>query len=333
MPDNKIYKKHCDAIIGEINKRDHFLITAHLSADGDAISSVLAMSYLLTALKKDFIMVLHDENIDDRFNYLKNFNDIYSYKEDVDFAKKLKVGKIETVIVVDAPGFRRMGDVQNIIPQDAYKIKIDHHPSEEVMGEVDWVEEDASSASALVFEVINSSSVNLTFEIAEAIFTGIVYDTGRFSFSNTHSRDFEIAAILLKLGVEPAKITEKMFFENSPDALKIVGKGLASMESYFDGQVNVIYISHEEMEKGDSSEIEILANYSVAIRHGKVGLFVREVKKDFHKVSLRAKGEMNVNAVAKVFDGGGHRKASGCKIEGSKESVINQLLAEIKKQL
>jgi phosphoesterase RecJ-like protein len=237
------------------------------------------------------------------------------------------------VIVVDAPGFRRLGDVEKITPKDAFFIKIDHHPSEDKMGTVDWVDEEASSASALVFEVINHSGIELNFEIAEAIFTGIVYDTGRFSFSNTRGRDFEIAAKLLPYGVDPAKITEKMFFENSLTALKIVGKGLANMESYFENQVNVIYIGYEDMQKSDSGEIEILANYSVAIRNGRGGMFVREIKKNFHKISLRAKGDMDVNIVAKAFDGGGHRKAAGCRLEGNKKEVINKLLAEVKKQL
>ena len=333
MSVTELYKQHCKAIVNEINKRDHFLITAHLNADGDAISAVLAMGQYLKALNKDFIMALHDEKIDSRFNYLQNYEEIYSYAENVDFGAKLKSGKIESVIVVDAPGFRRMGDIEKIIPKDAFIIKIDHHPSEDVMGTVDWVDEEASSASALVFEVINSSGIELNFGIAEAVFTGIVYDTGRFSFSNTRIRDFEIAAIAMKLGADPTKITEKMFFENNLSALKIVGKGLASLQSYFDEQVNIIYIGHEDMKKSDSSEIEILANYSVAIRHGRVGMFVREVKKDFHKVSLRAKGNMDVNRVAKVFNGGGHRKASGCKVDGPKEVVIEKLLNEIKKQL
>ncbi len=333
MPINASYKRHCDAIVNEINKRDHFLITAHINADGDAISALLAMSYYLTVLKKDFIMVLHDENPDSRFNYLKNFDKIYSYDENIDFGGKLKSRKIETVIVVDAPGFRRLGDVEKIIPKEAFIVKIDHHPSEDTMGAVDWVDEKASSASALVYEVIAHSGITLNFEIAEAVFSGIVYDTGRFSFSNTRSRDFEIAAVLLSYGVDPAKITEKMFFENSPLALKIVGKGLADMQSYFDNQVNVIYIGLEDMQKTDSSEIEILANYSVAIRNGRVGIFIREIQKNFHKISLRAKGDIDVNRVAKAFDGGGHRKAAGCRIEGTRDKIIDKLLREIKKQL
>ncbi len=333
MSVNESYKKHCDAIINEINKRDHFLITAHINADGDAVSAMLAMASFLRLLGKDYIMVLHDENPDSRFSYLKNFEKIHSYADNVEFGAELSSGKIETVIVVDAPGFRRLGDVEKILPKEAFIIKIDHHPAEDMMGPVDWVDEEASSASALVFEVINRAGVDINFEIAEAVFSGIVYDTGRFSFSNTRGRDFEIAALLMPYGVDPAKITEKMFFENDPLALKIVGKGLANMESYFDNQVNVIYIPLEDMQKSDSSEIEILANYSVAIRNGRVGMFIREIKKDYHKVSLRAKGEINVNAVAKAFDGGGHRKAAGCRIEGPKDEVVNKLLAEIKKQL
>ena len=87
------------------------------------------------------------------------------------------------------------------------------------------------------------------------------------------------------------------------------------------------------MKNNHQGEVEELANYSVAIRGGKVGLFIREAKPGFHKVSLRSKSDVDVNKVAKTFGGGGHKRASGCRFEASKEEVLPKILAEIKKQL
>jgi phosphoesterase RecJ-like protein len=105
------------------------------------------------------------------------------------------------------------------------------------------------------------------------------------------------------------------------------------MENYLDGAVNVIYLDHSTMNQNHQGEIEELANYSVGIRGGKVGVFIRELRPRFHKVSLRAREEVDVNRIARAFDGGGHIRAAGCRIEGTKQEVIKKVLAEIKKQL
>ncbi|HHJ53002.1 MAG TPA: bifunctional oligoribonuclease/PAP phosphatase NrnA, partial [Caldithrix abyssi] len=122
-------------------------------------------------------------------------------------------------------------------------------------------------------------------------------------------------------------------FENSFTALKTIGKGLSSLERYLDGQVIVIYLNQNDLQNNDQSEIEELANYTVAVRGGKVGLFIREIKPKFHKISLRSKSHVDVNQVAKAFNGGGHTRAAGCRIEGTKEQVIEMLVKEIARQL
>jgi phosphoesterase RecJ-like protein len=142
-----------------------------------------------------------------------------------------------------------------------------------------------------------------------------------------------ICGKMIDCGVEPSKINDRIFFENSFEAIRTIGKGLAKLEHYLNGGVNVIYLDHSIMSLNHHGEIEELANYSVAIRGGKVGMFIREIRPRFHKVSLRAKADVDVNRVARNFNGGGHIRAAGCRIEGTKTEVIEKLLAEIKKQL
>ncbi|MCD4693542.1 MAG: hypothetical protein K8R79_11550, partial [Calditrichales bacterium] len=132
---------------------------------------------------------------------------------------------------------------------------------------------------------------------------------------------------------KPSDITNRIFFENSFSALKTIGKGLYSLEKYLNDAVNVIYLSIDDMKNSDQGEIEELANYSVAIRGGEVGLFIREVKPNFHKISFRSKNDVDVNKVAKAFDGGGHTKAAGCRITGAKNDILPKILKEIEKQL
>jgi phosphoesterase RecJ-like protein len=321
-----LHVKSADKVLGFIKENDDFLISAHISADGDAIASVIAMGILLEELGKKYYMILHDTEIDKRFAYLKNFKRIMTYN----FALDLQ---IKAAIILDAPGVQRLGKVAKLLPNRSQIVKIDHHPEEDDFAVISMAFEDASSTTQLVYEIIDQAKLNIDFDLAQAIYTGIVYDTGRFSFSNTTSRDMYICGKMIDCGVEPSKINDRIFFENSFEAIRTIGKGLAKLEHHLNGTVNVIYLDNSIMSLNHHGEIEELANYSVAIRGGKVGMFIREIRPKFHKVSLRAKEDIDVNRVAKKFNGGGHIRAAGCRIEGSKDEVIDKLLAEIKKQL
>jgi phosphoesterase RecJ-like protein len=321
-----LHVKSADKVLGFIKENDDFLISAHISADGDAIASVIAMGILLEELGKKYYMILHDTEIDKRFAYLKNFKRIMTYN----FALDLQ---IKAAIILDAPGVQRLGKVAKLLPNRSQIVKIDHHPEEDDFAVISMAFEDASSTTQLVYEIIDQAKLNIDFDLAQAIYTGIVYDTGRFSFSNTTSRDMYICGKMIDCGVEPSKINDRIFFENSFEAIRTIGKGLAKLEHHLNGTVNVNYLDNSIMSLNHHGEIEELANYSVAIRGGKVGMFIREIRPKFHKVSLRAKEDIDVNKVAKKFNGGGHIRAAGCRIEGSKDEVIDKLLAEIKKQL
>jgi phosphoesterase RecJ-like protein len=313
-------------ILTFINSHDNFLVSAHVNADGDAIASVIAVGLLMDQLNKKYYMILHDQEIDRRFDYLKGFNQIIHFNEKLDL-------QIESALILDVPGVHRLGDVAGLLPDKSHIAKIDHHPPEDDFAMVNFADEHASSTTQLIYEILETAGISVDIDFARAIYTGIVYDTGRFSFSNTTARDMIIGGRMIDLGVDPAEINNRIFFENSFSALRTIGIGLANMESYLDGAVNIIYLDYEKMNTDHQGEIEELANYSVAIRGGQVGLFIREIKPLFHKISLRSKGKVDVNQVAKAFDGGGHTHAAGCRIEGTKDQVIKMILDELKKHL
>jgi phosphoesterase RecJ-like protein len=313
-------------LLSFIEKRNQYLVSAHLNADGDAIASVSAMGMFLEKMGKKYYMLLHDKEIDARFKYLKNFDNILSYENSMRYP-------IESAVILDVPGVHRLGKVAKMLPERSGIIKIDHHPEEDDFAIINFTDEKASSATQLVYELIEATDVKVDLPLAEAIYTGIVYDTGRFSFSNTTARDHIICGKMVQIGVDPAEITSKIFFEHSFESVKTIGRGLSSMESYLDGRVNVIYLGLAAMTQNHQGEIEELANYSIGIRRGKVGVFIREIKPRLHKISFRSKDEVDVNHIAKSFGGGGHIRAAGCRIEGTRKSVVNKIIAEISKQL
>jgi phosphoesterase RecJ-like protein len=318
--------KSAKKILNFIGNNDNFLLSAHINADGDAVASVIATGLLLEKMSKNYFMVFHDQILDSRFDYLPNFKKIINYNSTLNLP-------INAAVILDVPGVLRLGDVTNILPEPSKVIKIDHHPTEDNFADLNMQDVKASSTTQLVYEIIEYSNIDVDVRIAQSIYTGIVYDTGRFSFSNTTSRDMYICGKMIELGAVPADINNRIFFENSFKALRTIGKGLANMESYFDGAVNVIYLDYESMHNSKQGEIEELANYSVAIRGGEIGLFIREVQPGLHKVSFRSKSNIDVNELAKVFDGGGHIRAAGCRMEGTKGDIVQKIMAEIKKRL
>ncbi|OGB60269.1 MAG: hypothetical protein A2Y94_02145 [Caldithrix sp. RBG_13_44_9] len=317
-------KQTVSQIINLIQNQDNFLLTTHMNADGDAFASVLAIAYLMENLKKKYQIIIHDQQVDGKYDFLWGIKTIRSY------ASELK-STFRAAIVLDVPSLKRVGDPAILMPARENCVKIDHHPIEEDFAAYNYVDTEASSTSQLIYDIIDLAGIPLTKPLSELIFAGIMYDTGRFSFSNTHQRDFEIAAKLLAHGAEPHKISGALFFNNSFHSMKTLGYALANMKVLLDGKLSVIFIPLEIMETNNHAEIEELANYSVAIQGVEVGIFVREVQSHYYKISFRSKGNVNVNSIAKVFGGGGHMHAAGARYAGRYTDLEEKIVSEVQK--
>ncbi|GAB4364941.1 MAG: bifunctional oligoribonuclease/PAP phosphatase NrnA [Calditrichia bacterium] len=323
---DKKFKETIKSIVAFIKTQDNFLITSHVNADGDAYASLLSVAYMLNQWNKAYKIIIHDREPEEKYAFMWGFEDIRSYSAAFD-------GKFDAAIAVDVPSRERIGDPALLLPSPGACVKIDHHPEEEKFAEYNLVSTRASSTSQLVFEIVTEAGIDMTHDLAVLIFSGIMYDTGRFSFSNTNVRDFEIAAHLLRFEVQPSKIADQIFFTNSFQSMKTIGYALDRMESLLEGKLAIIFLPLHVVQKNHPSEIEELANYSIAIKDVEVGLFIREVEPNFYKVSFRSKGRVNVNVIAKVFGGGGHDHAAGCRYQGDYENLKTRLIEEIRKHL
>ncbi|UCF62663.1 MAG: bifunctional oligoribonuclease/PAP phosphatase NrnA [bacterium] len=317
-------KSKVSEILNFIKKSDNFLITAHQSADGDAFASILATAYILENWDKNFHIIIHDDSIDQKYQFLWGIDKIKTISAGIQ-------NKFDSAIVLDVPSMKRIGDPARLLPPRERCVKIDHHPIEEDFAEFSLVDTQASSTSQLIYELIEVAQIPLTTQLAQIIFTGIMYDTGRFSFSNTRRRDFEIAAVLTGYDVKPHIIANYLFFSSSFQSMKILGYALNNLQIYLDGILSIIFLPYAMMKNNNHAEIEELANYSVAIRGVEVGLFIREVEPNFFKVSLRSRGKINVNLIAKSMGGGGHEHAAGTRFRGNFEDLKRGLIAEVEK--
>ncbi|RMF60043.1 MAG: bifunctional oligoribonuclease/PAP phosphatase NrnA [Calditrichaeota bacterium] len=318
--------KVCNDILEFIDQHDNYLITTHLSADGDAYGSALAMAYFLESKSKQFTIVFHDQEKEEKYDYLWGWSLINPYCDEKDY-------HFDAAIIVDVPSRSRIGNPAQLLPSANHCIKIDHHPEEDELAILNLVDTAASSTCQLVYEIISRSDVEISHQLATLLFSGIMYDTGRFSFSNTRARDFEIAAHLTSLKVNPSEVANHLFFNNNVESFKIIGYGLSNIETFLNGKVCVIFLPYSVMQKAGQLDIEELTNYSLAVKGVEVGLFIRQVEPDFIKVSFRSKGKVDVNKVAKVFGGGGHVHAAGCRTNGDPLELRDKIIQEIEKQL
>ena len=210
---------------------------------------------------------------------------------------------------------------------------IDHHISNKGFGEVNIIKPELSSASELLYTLLEKEKI--TAEAAAAIYTGIVHDTGVFQYSSTSPQTMRIAAELMEMGIDFSRIIDKSFYEKSYVQNQILGRCLMESILIMGGKVIVGYIRKRDMEfyGVEPKDLDGIVQQLRETKGVEVAIFIYEVKTQEFKVSLRSNGDVDVNAVASYFSGGGHIKAAGCTMQGSVYDVINNLTRPIAKQL
>jgi phosphoesterase RecJ-like protein len=177
----------------------------------------------------------------------------------------------------------------------------------------------------------------MAFDVALGtwIYTGIAYDTGRFRFSSTTPSAMIIAGEMVRAGANPQLIAEQLFYEYRPATLSLLSCALQSLEYFLDGRVSVMCLDHAVLGQAryQDEDTDGFVDYAVSVQGTEVALFLREHEPGQIRISLRAKHDFDVRAVAELFAGGGHRKAAGARMTGTIGEVKARLLAEIQRRL
>ncbi len=308
-------------------------ITYHVSPDGDAVGSALALLNGLKYLNKNAYLISKDI-ISDNLQFLKSSNEGNGLVT-------VPTEGTDIVIVVDCGNFERISaELQNF---NKTIINIDHHLSNDKYGDYNYVDTNAAATAEIIFELleilgIDFKSKNKDKEITEigtCLYTSLVTDTGGFRHSNVTSRTHRIAAVLKEVGVNNTYIYQSLFDNNSFEKIKLIGKSINNMELLFDRRISLIKIplSYGEelgIEIGDTSDI---ISFGLQIKGVEVALLVKETDTGV-KASLRSKNEFDVRKIAEKFGGGGHAKAAGIRLNGvTLEEAKDKILYEIEKEL
>jgi phosphoesterase RecJ-like protein len=314
------------------------LITTHVNPDGDGIGSELALYRQLSESGKQ-VRVVNNDPIPERYRFLDpdGRSEVFDPARDLPFIKDC-----DLVFVLDNSSVERMGPMADAMQDSpAKRICIDHHliraepgsPEADGFWDVLWNLEEASATGELIFDLIAALGGPMTLDKAEPLYVSLVTDTGNFRFSKTGPRSHEVAAKLLECGVNPVRVYQEVFERNSTAFMRLLGYTLSQFQQECDGRfvwvtVNRDTIQNYEAQGEDTSE---MVNFFFQIHRVQMAIMFKELPGGKTKVSLRSKGELDVNQLAVRFGGGGHRNASGIVLDEPLASGTERILREARK--
>ncbi len=311
---------------------DKLVLTTHVNADGDGLGALLGLSHWLTRQGKKHRLVVADETPDRKYQFLPGYNRIESVYP---HSARTRSSPVPRLVVVDTTtSEKRIGNVAGLIGPATKTLVIDHHVDADEESDVRVIDPDASSASELIYLLINwyarRSNAGFTPEIATCLYAGIVFDTKLFRHSHPE-RALRAAAELVTHGADPQQIAENMFSHQTYQTVKTLGFALSNLTLHENGQISTLYVDHKT--HAMNGDLDGVVNHAMSIDGVEVALFLKEQEPGQQRVSLRSRGKVDVNRIARQFDGGGHILASGCEIKGSVNEVQARLLSLVREQL
>lgn len=324
------YASDIEAALQFIKDHDDFLVVAHVQPDGDAISSTLIIGWLLRKWGKTFTM-MNNNCPPGRLGFLSNSEDIVIYEQLGHDADRT----YSAIICVDCADYERIGKVVDWVHSDANILNIDHHPTNNRYGSVALIREDAAATAEILFDMLSYAQIELDIEVATAMYTGLLTDTGGFRYSNTSSHVMQVAAQLLNYGVQGSQIADRLLEQMSLAQMLLIKRGLSRLAFTEDHRVSWLFITPQDMmDTGALNEdLEGLVNYPRNIEGVDVGILFKQLEDERVKVSLRSNEKADVSAIAQHFGGGGHVRAAGCTIYKPLHEAIKEVIEQVKQHL
>lgn len=311
-------------IIGQVMKSSDIALIAHISPDGDAIGSCLALSSALRKMGKKVDVICQDKHPSE-LEFLDNISDII----EPDKAKQ----KYSLCIAIDCSDIKRMGKSYNIFKASEVTVNIDHHTSNTFYADYNFVVPDASAAGELIYDLLIKADAKMDKGCAEALYTAISTDTGSFCFNNTNSKTYRIASELVAFGLDVDYITKQLYRNNKLQKVLLLREALNTLEFFYNFQVSVLTITCDMVKKigAEDSDTENLVNYAIDIKGVKIGILIKEIGKNMVKLSFRSVENIDVSKIASVFGGGGHKRAAGAVVSLKAEEAKKAVLEVIQK--
>jgi phosphoesterase RecJ-like protein len=321
------------AVVAALRENDRFVVTSHEAPDGDALGSLLGMGLALEQLGKDVVMFLGGEApLPGEYRFLELEQRGLRRERPDDFRERV-------LVALDCASPARVGAEAGVVEAARFTVNIDHHHDNPRFGDVDLVVADASSTGEVLADVFRELGVELTPEIAEALYIALVTDTGRFQYANTTPKALRLAANLVEAGADVNRVFQGVYENVQFAKLKLLARALERARVLEGGEIIVSHLVRGDFEAVGATEpySEGIIDVLRSVEGSAVSALIREPPRDgapARKVSLRSSvDEVDVSAIARKSGGGGHREAAGFSSDLSVEDITQFIVREVSAQV
>jgi phosphoesterase RecJ-like protein len=320
-----------EQVLARIREDSRFVLATHENPDGDALGSLVGMHGLLSALGKDSAIFIGSEDLPlpDEYRLLPLDGLIQAPPPDV---------SERTVVFLDCGNIDR--NSASVLRDGGHLLNIDHHHDNTNFGTLNYVLPEACCTAEIIWDLMRDLGVRPSPVVAEALYVGLITDTGRFMYENTGPRAHLMAAEMIEAGVDVPAVYRRLYENLQPAKLTLLATALQQIQRFDSGELTLASLSAADFERAEAEEnySEGIIDHLRAVQGTRVAALVRELssgeRKGQHKVSLRATDDaVDVSAIARAQGGGGHRRAAGFTTALEQDELIAFLRSAIASQL
>jgi phosphoesterase RecJ-like protein len=311
------------AAVDRLRAASRALVTCHLSPDGDALGSELALVELAAALGVETVICNHDPSPASLAELPGSDRIMVADRLPADFPRDFDLAVTLECAGLDRAGFETLDHVPIL--------NIDHHPANPLSGEVNYVDESAPAVGEMVWRMYRTAGVSPSADAATNCFVALSTDTGDFRYSNATPRAFHAAAEMVAAGADPARVADWVHERRNLGSIRLLGEVLQTLELTCDGRIATVFADEAAFKRSGAipADSEDIINHPRSIAGVSAVVFFKQWEPGIVRVSLRSKGEIDVRRVAAVFGGGGHVNAAGCTIDGELDDIRRRVTAEL----
>jgi phosphoesterase RecJ-like protein len=320
-----------EAILELIRSHDSFWLTGHENPDGDCVGAQVALYHLLRLLGKD-VVILNPDPPTASLDFLTRHTPFTAW------SAAASTPRVQVLVLLDCAWLQRLGPLAEVVRKQRPPVVavIDHHVGSDLGdGDVAYVDPAAPSTGTLIYRMFAAMAQPLPAPAAEGVFLSLVADTGWFRYSNTTAEVFATAAAMVAAGVDVARVYDLMHRRNHPDSVPLLTQGLSRQERVLNGRYVFSVLDRAAMEHGKrvGFDNDAVMEPLRSVQGTEVVALFKEVSPELIKLSLRAVNDIDVQAIAAEFGGGGHRKAAGAQLRCSLNEAIEAVRSKVEHAL
>ncbi|MHB8139255.1 MAG: DHH family phosphoesterase [Smithellaceae bacterium] len=310
-------------ILAAISNGKKFLITAHVRLDGDALGSELALYLLLKDLGKEAVIYNQDAT-PEHYRFLPAADHIV---HELDHIEKYDVG-----FILDCSELDRVGKISEEVARIKTLINIDHHVSNGGFCKLRLLDSKASSTGELLYRLMRKMHAKMTKDICTNLYAAILTDTGGFRYSSTHQDTLRAAGDLVQGGADPQWISENIYESDPPAKLLLLSRVLETLTLDMKNKTASLTVTRKHLRDAGAKmeNTDGFIDIPRTVKGIDIAMLYTQMGGKQYKLSLRSKGKVNVEIIARKFGGGGHVNAAACLIEGDIEDIKSQVIEAVK---